>query len=184
MDIDRLLWVRCGEESPRRHRDTEKHRTAQAAFDFGRNGFSKSGSRASEQRLEQVLRATDLLLEGGGFGLIIIDLADVLPQSAHRIPLTTWFRFRRAVEHKPTILLTIEQQPIAGSCSSLLLQLGVVSTQYAVLSSNRTERDTYMQPAQTQLFTGLEIKAELIRSRVDRKPAQSITFPAKTAWAG
>ena len=78
----------------------------------------------SEHRLEQVLRATDLLLESGGFGLIMLDLADLPPQSARRIPLTTWFRFRRAVEHKPTILLAIEQQPIAGSCSSLLLQLG------------------------------------------------------------
>ena len=56
--------------------------------------------------------------------MIVLDLADLLPQDARRVPLTTWFRFRRAVEHKPTILLAIEQQPIAGSCSSLLLQLG------------------------------------------------------------
>src|SRR5262249_30694425 len=36
-------------------------------------------------------------------------------------------RFRRSIENKPTILLAIEQQPIAGSCSSLLLQLGMQS---------------------------------------------------------
>ena len=59
-------------------------------------------------RLEQVLRATDLLLESGGFGLIVLDLGDLPPQSARRIPLTTWFRFRRAIEHTPTILLVIE----------------------------------------------------------------------------
>jgi len=48
-----------------------------------------------------------------------------LPQLAARhIPLTTWFRFRRAIEHTSTILLALEQHPIAGSCSSLLLQLG------------------------------------------------------------
>ena len=83
-------------------------------------------SHQSEHRLEQVLRATDLLLESGGFGLIVLDLSDLPPQSARRIPLTTWFRFRRAVEHTPTILLAIEQHPIAGSCSSLLLQLGML----------------------------------------------------------
>src|SRR6202021_3946314 len=80
--------------------------------------------RESEPGLEQGLRATDLLLESGGFGLIVLDLGDLPPQSARRIPLTTWFRFRRAIEHTPTILLVIEKQAIAGSCSSLLLQLG------------------------------------------------------------
>ena len=39
-------------------------------------------------------------------------------------------------------------------------------------------------PTHTRLLTGLEINAELIRSRMDRKPAQSITFETKTAWAG
>ena len=95
--------------------------------DFSARSISTSkrnSSRQSEHRLEQVLRATDLLLESGGFGLIVLDLGDLPPQAARRIPLTTWFRFRRAIEHTPTILLAIEQHPIAGSCSSLLLQLG------------------------------------------------------------
>ena len=128
--------------------------------------------------LEQVLRATDLLLESGGFGLIVLDLGDLPPQSARRIPLTTWFRFRRAVEHKPTILVAIEQQAIAGSCSSLLLQLGVPGTQYLAPSSEN------MRPAHAHLLTGVEIKVELIHSRLERKPARSVTFATKTAWAG
>ena len=143
--------------------------------------------RRSEYCLEQVLRTADLLLESGGFGLIIVDLADIAPQSARRIPLTTWFRFRRAIEHKPTILLAIEQQPIAGSCSSLLLQLGVLSSQFSLLSSNHFSKNPDAQdwrPSHAQLFTELKIGAELIRSRLDRKPARSITFETKTAWAG
>jgi len=154
----------------------------QAAFEF-----NHTKPRVFEHRLEQVLRATDLLLESGGFGLIILDLADIAPQSARRIPLATWFRFRRAVEHKPTILLAIEQQPIAGSCSSLLLQLGVLSSQLSVLSSNQFSEDPAMRdlrPSHAHLLTELKINAELIRSRLDRKPARSITFETKTAWAG
>ena len=127
IDLDRLLWVRCGEDSR-----TETQRPAATNQDVLQAIRAQNFQvdqlddplHASEHRLEQVLRATDLLLESGGFGLIVLDLADLPPQSARRIPLTTWFRFRRAVEHKPTILLAIEQQPIAGSCSSLLLQLG------------------------------------------------------------
>jgi hypothetical protein len=144
------------------------------------NGFFERNpksfrSKASEHRLEQVLRTTDLLLESGGFGLIVLDLADVPPESARRIPLTTWFRFRRAIEHTPTILLVIEPQPIAGSCSSLVLQLGAPSARYPVPSS---------KPSHSHLLTGLEITVELIRSRLDRKPAQSVIFDTRTAWAG
>ena len=197
VDLDRLLWVRCGESSPqkalspRRHRDTGKTNSragcpisrepfarevgisSQTALNFG-----ETNSRA-EHRLEQVLRATDLLLESGGFGLIILDLADLPPQSARRIPLTTWFRFRRAVEHKPTILLAIERQPIAGSCSSLLLQLCSPA-----LPDGTTNAAPFLPPAHAHLLSGMNITVELTRSRLDRKPARSVAFATKTAWAG
>jgi hypothetical protein len=233
VDLDRLLWVRCGDDiqpnsrpmglagppkemkSPgapplsrtlRQGGGLDSLSQGPLFLDFRqsevegsrprceRNAPSEKSPRPSEHRLEQVLRATDLLLESGGFGLIILDLADLPPQAARRIPLTTWFRFRRAIEHTPTILLTIEQHPIAGSCSSLLLQLEVLGTQYSVLSANRSliaqtvdaERGTTQegQPTHARLLTGLKINAELIRSRLERKPARSITFGTKTAWAG
>ena len=163
VDLDHLLWVRCGHPEDR---------------------LNSRNTNRFEHCLEQVLRATDLLLESGGFGLIVLDLADLPMQTARRIPLTTWFRFRRAVEHKPTILLAIEQHPIAGSCSSLLLRLEVPSTQYSVLSSHERSGEHNLQPAHTRLFTGLQIKVELIRSRLERKPARSIAFKTRTAWAG
>ncbi len=177
VDLDRLLWVRCGEYPPRRHRDTEKtfSKNPSPGGLFSQSAIQEIKSHHSEQRLDQVLRATDLLLESGGFGLITLDLADLPLQAVRRIPLTTWFRFRRAVEYKPTLLLAIEQQPIAGSCSSLLLQLGVLGTQYPVLST---------KPSHSQLLSRVEVHAELIRSRLERKPARSITFETKTAWAG
>ncbi|HTW59420.1 MAG TPA: hypothetical protein VMD99_14910 [Terriglobales bacterium] len=171
VDLDRLLWVRCGDDSPQKSRAPQK--TSQAAFKFGR-----TGSQQWEHCLEQILRATDLLLESGGFGLIVLDLAGLPPQAARRIPLTTWFRFRRTVECKPTILLAIEQHPIAGSCSSLLLQLG--SREHANPYDVASPMDTLTH---AHLFTGLNIDAELIRSR-DRKPSRSVRFATKTAWAG
>jgi hypothetical protein len=42
----------------------------------------------------------------------------------------------------------------------------------------------FSSPSHAHLFTGLEMNAELIRSRLDRKPARSVTFETKTAWAG
>jgi recombination protein RecA len=125
-----------------------------------------------------VLRATDLLLESGGFGLIALDLADVPAQAARRIPLTTWFRFRRAIEHTPTVLLVIEEQPIAGSCSSLLLRLQAPE-----------QKDSSAQATHTNLLTGMNIRVEAVRSplhsRGERKPVQSATqFSSRSAWTG
>ena len=53
------------------------------------------------RNMEQSFRATDLLLQAGGFGFIALDLSDVPSESVHRVPLDTWFRFRRAVESTP-----------------------------------------------------------------------------------
>jgi hypothetical protein len=155
VELERLLWVRCGENAER-----------------------------AEQRLEQLLRVADLLLESGGFGLIALDVGDLPPQAAHRIPLATWFRFRRAVEHTPAVLLAIERQPIAGSCSSLSIKLRS--------GGKRVGADLEgVAPTHAQLLSGLHITAEIVRSRMDyermeRKPARSaeVTFASKTAWAG
>jgi recombination protein RecA len=208
VELDRLLWVRCGEEAPKlrsRQKGCPISRASlarevgvspQDTFDFNRivfkeNELKGNGSRQSEHRMEQVLRATDLLLESGGFGLIALDLGDLPPQSARSIPLTTWFRFRRAVEYTPTILLALEPHSIAGSCSTLLLQLGSLERPVQLINTQSTDlQNMDMQisdtagPSHAQLLTGLEITAELIRSRVDRKPASSVAFATKTAWAG
>jgi hypothetical protein len=242
VDLERLLWVRCGGDSPQRERSPRRHPSTslKAGSDtenssqvnqnsedrVGRLVGGRVGSRTPKSRcensLEQVLRATDLLLESGGFGLIALDLGDLPPQAARHIPLTTWFRFRRAIEYTPTILLAIEQRPIAGSCSSLLLQLGSPNNQEeTTMRLNRSEssreaaawksparqcrvtmdrasesrRDgttsdaqdasRIARPVHAQLFTGLDITTELIRSRLERKPACSVTaFVSKTAWAG
>jgi recombination protein RecA len=73
------------------------------------------------KRLEQALRVTDLLLNNGGFGAIVLDLGDVPIENARRIPLTSWFRFRRSVENTPTALVLLSKEPCCGTCASLVL---------------------------------------------------------------
>ncbi|MFZ0290933.1 MAG: hypothetical protein WB616_05340 [Candidatus Sulfotelmatobacter sp.] len=183
IDLDRLLWVRCGENSPRRHRDTEKKNLKSNQV----SKFEANGSHPAEHRLEQLLHAADLLLESGGFGLIALDLGDLPPQTARRIPLATWFRFRRAVEHTPTVLLAVERQSIAGSCSSLLIKLGSLKLSTPENQASAPPTDSqFPMPTHAQLLTAVEITAELVRSRMERKPVRSaeITFASKTAWAG
>ncbi len=76
------------------------------------------------RNIEQALRSTDLLLQGGGFGMIAVDLSDIPPATVRHVPLNAWFRFRRAVEDTPTILMLLEQEPNAKTCASLVLRVG------------------------------------------------------------
>jgi hypothetical protein len=178
--LKRLLWVRCGESDFRL-------RTS----DFGpRNLKSDVREPTPEGRsLEQALRVTDLLLQGGGFGLVAIDLGDMPHSAAWRMPLASWFRFQRAVEPTSTVLLVVAQAPCAQTCASLLIRLqsSVVGRQSAgkklsAFSHPLTEREKNW-PAHAQLLDGLHIEGELLRSRMQRKPAQSVTttFATKTA---
>jgi hypothetical protein len=87
-------------------------------------GFAAAGV-GSPDCLSQALKATDLLLQAGGFGVVVLDLGDIPITAARRIPLTTWFRFRRAVENTSTAFIVIEQHPHAKSCATLVMDLRV-----------------------------------------------------------
>jgi recombination protein RecA len=195
MEMSRLLWVRCGEKYPaRKNKDKDKdHAIARRAV-CAKTGVSFQGMPSGipravekqfgfsrwESQLGQMLKVTDLLLQSNGFGMIALDLGDVPVQSARRIPLASWFRFRRAIENTPTAMLVLEQQPIAGSCSSVLLRLSGVRPQ---VSGNRA---AHSGPAHSELLDQFEITAELLRSRLERKPPVQSTasFKSRAAWAG
>jgi len=173
MAMSRLLWVRCGEKHPSR-------KPPSASW---KNRRGNPPGQRWESQLGQMLKVTDLLLQSNGFGMIALDLGDIPVESARRIPLASWFRFRRAVEHTPTALLVLEQQPIAGSCSSMLVKVSSVSPQ---LSGNRP---AHSDPPHSELLDQFEITAELLRSRLERKlerkPVQSTaSFKSRAAWAG
>jgi hypothetical protein len=158
--------LRLRVEAPRPSHSVTKYRTAYA-------------------RIEQALKAADLLLGAGGFGLVVIDLAGLPPEAARRVPLTTWFRFRRAVEATSTVLLVVSPQPITQSCAALSvkLQQSAVSPQ----PSAKTFSDCHHEGAialegsgfdqfrssgvrqfgsvsHAALLTGLRLRAEVVRS--------------------
>lgn len=73
--------------------------------------------------MEHAFKAADLLLQGGGFGLVVLDIGDVPPREARRIISSWWYRFRRVVENTPTAFVVIAQDSCVRSCASLALQL-------------------------------------------------------------
>jgi recombination protein RecA len=117
--------------------------------------------------VDQALRATDLLIQGGGFGMIALDFGDTPAQTVRYVPLQVWFRFRRAVESTPTILVVLEQESNAKTCASLVLHLGLREARWshAVESPGKI----LLPHAPGTLFEGSELYAEMIRSRAKRE---------------
>src|SRR5664279_3773776 len=161
VDLERLLWVRCSEP-------------VGASLRKGRR-------RGALGRLEQVLKVTDLLLQGGGFSMVVLDLGDIPAESARRVPLTSWFRFRRAVEPTATVLLVVEREPCARTCASLVvrLQRTAVCARDAVAAPARIGLEGWQivshggsaipennVVSHAALLRGMQLRAEVVRSSI------------------
>jgi len=165
VNFESLLWVRCGVQQTTAVRRKNKAHGASRACD----------------NVEQALRVTDLLLQSGGFGLVTIDLGDVPLKFARRIPLTSWFRFQRAIERTPTVLFVVTQSPCAQTCAALLLKMQA-GKKLSAFGSQPSEKLL----AHTELLNDLQVETEILRLRMPRKPAQSVTaiFSTQTVRAG
>jgi len=205
IDLERLLWVRCS-NVPRRSLGAA--RTTRNRLKLGSpadHGFAFGGV------LDQVLKVTDLLLQSGGFGMVVLDLGDIPPESARKVPLTSWFRFRRAVEPTATVLLLVEQEPCARTCASLVVRLereavcardsaqALTRSGCRVVAGGESELPENNAVGHAALLYGMRLCAQVVRSSnvssataalaVDRgptkrKPAQpaGANFDLHTTW--
>jgi len=112
-------------------------------------------------RIEQALASADLLLQGGGFSAIVIDMGGVAPEYVSRIELSIWFRYRAAVDKTQASLLLLTQHPCAKSAGELLLR-------FHPGEARRDERT---------VFTGIEHCLEVERQRF--APTVSNVVPLK-----
>lgn len=128
--------------------------------------------KAKWDRLDQALKAADLLIQSGGFGLIVIDLGDIPAEQARRIPLTSWFRFQRAIENTPAILLVIARDSCAKTCASLVMNLSA------------TPKTSGPEMTHVRLLDGLNVHVDLARTRLERKPVRSVgaNLATSTSW--
>jgi len=109
-------------------------------------------------KADRALKVTDLVVQGGGFGLVVMDLGNTPPETARRIPPASWFRFRHAVQNTRSVLLVLEQGPYARSCAALSLEA-------------RREEVTWTGSAGcSQLLRGMQLHIE------QRKPRAGTTF--------
>lgn len=169
---------RCAE--PQR-RVCQKHEAFEAQDRPASAGIRHSHPSKPWSRMEQALRSTDLLLQGGGFSAIVLDMGGLAPEFVSRVPLATWFRYRGAAERAQSSILLLTQYSCAKSSAELLLRLQPVEA----LCDEAT------------VFTGIQPRIEVARQRFVqaeknnivplRKPplsAHSASWQSRTTWAG
>jgi hypothetical protein len=143
--LRRLLWVRCRSKAER--------------------AVGKPWT-----RLDQALRAVDLLLQAGGFAAIVLDMGNIAGEHGSRVPLATWYRFRQAAEQSRCCLVVLGRVAYAQSSAEVVLEC----------APHRAKGRTVLQ--------GYAFDVQLVRQRsvsamaAMRKPPAS-TWTAPSAWA-
>jgi hypothetical protein len=99
------------------------------------------------RKLEQVLKSTDLLLQGGGFGRVVMDLTDLPLAQVRSISLASWFRFQRTIEKTPAALLVMSPESLVKSAAALVLRMEMRGAEWSTI------------------LNGLNLNIEVIRSR-------------------
>ena len=146
VSLRQLLWVRCA----------DAHKAA--------NGKPWA-------RLDQALKAVDLIVQAAGFAAIVLDLGSTAAEHANRIPLATWFRFRQGAQRSQTSLIVLGRNAYAQSSAALVLEC---------------EREDD-EATQANILSGCRFIVRRERQRisqgfsVNRKPPAS-TWSARSSW--
>jgi recombination protein RecA len=104
VDFTRMLWVRGEAISSARVSLSCEYGTLQKALD-------------------RAVKALNLVLQAGGFGLVGLDLGEIAPQTVKRMPYSTWLRLHRVIEGSDTACVLIGSQHIARSAGGVTIQL-------------------------------------------------------------
>ena len=118
------------------------------------------------RNVDQALRSVDLLLHGGGFSLVAMDLSGAPARLVRQIPLSFWFRLRRTVENSSTILLVLSRESNAKSCASLVLRMERAAVRWSLRDRSNASREFHTPGT---LLDGWTTAAEMIRSQARRK---------------
>lgn len=177
VDLTRLLWVR-GQAISKTDAAIDAGWVpgeAARADEWGQAG----GGGSIERAVDRALKAFDLVLQAGGFGVVALDLADVPVTALQRIPSTTWLRVQRSIEGSETACVLVAPQPLARSAGGVTLALGpstsFVAGPSASLAGTRGVRWAGSSD-RSRLFAGLEVEGRVISPR--RRVEGDVQFTA------
>jgi hypothetical protein len=150
IDLDRVLWVRG---TPLQVRPSTFDVRAVRFHPFAK-------ARLLDEALGRAVRALDLVVRAGGFGVAALDLADVPGRAIQTLPFTTWLRLAHANEGQPTVCLLVGDTTFGRSARGVSVELEA--------SSRWTGTSR-----QSRRLAGFTVRARIAQSRkgVARDPA-------------
>jgi recombination protein RecA len=101
----------------------------------------------------RAIKAMNLVLQAGGFGLVVLDLADVPAVTVRMLPFTTWFRLARVIEGSQTVALLVASEHVGRSSGGATI----------VMESTKQPgvwRD--IQSDRARLLTGLDMRPRVV----------------------
>ena len=99
LDLDRMLWVR------------------------GPSLTFPARPTAVDTAIRHAVRACDLIIRAGNFGVVALDFADVPMRAVKALPFTTWLRLAHANERRDTVCLLVGDGPIGRSARGVSMRL-------------------------------------------------------------
>jgi RecA/RadA recombinase len=100
VDLDRVLWVRGATLTVERARPDVLQQTVQRA-----------------------IRAFDLIIRAGGFGVVVLDVAGAPVRALQALPFTTWMRLAHANEGRQTAGLLVGERAMGRSARGACVQV-------------------------------------------------------------
>ncbi len=133
VDLARLLWAR-GQDVP----------LTQLAL---APGWEPSRPRSGRTRdsvvaraLDRAIKAVNLVLQSGGFGLVALDIADVPLDALRELPFNTWMRLQRVVNASDTACVLVGDVPSARSAKGVSIRLQPQRSRRETVRSGGRER--------------------------------------------
>lgn len=133
---------------------------AAAGVDLSRLLWIRGQENPIDRALDRALKALNLVLQAGGFGVVAIDLADVSLTAIRQIPFNTWMRVQRVIEGSDTACVLLASEPLARSAGGLTVTLAGRATWDG--ASDRSRR-----------LSGIDVRTRVVspRKRIDGEAA-------------
>jgi hypothetical protein len=107
----------------------------------------------------RALKAMNLVLQAGGFGLVAFDLADVHASALRQFPLTTWMRMARVIEGSQTAAIVVASERLARSPGGVTIALEPAPNVSTAQWSGTSDRARFLR--------AIDVRTRVVGGRAD-----------------
>jgi len=106
----------------------------------------------------RAVKAINLVLQAGGFGLVVLDLADLPGPAVRGLPFTTWFRLARVIEGSATVAVLVASEHVARSAAGATIWMDGTGGSPAIWNGRDSNR--------ARLLAGVDLRPRVLGSRL------------------